>query len=385
MPWSARLGQGSFFTRFWIIIGLTLAGLLLRYGVVASVKGDEGFNAYLRALCVWDCHHYLEIIEHGYEVTVGSGGRMGSANWAFFPLAPLLTWLTRMATGLPILVAGFLLANAYIITATLAAYPLFERNDTGRAYWLFAFSVLVGPFSFLFSTLYTEGLFILLTVLVLAALQRSDYLQAGLWAALLSATRVTGVLIVFAILLQAVLDHRRKGGTWRALPMAVLGNSRLMLAFFVAPLGLFGYMLYLHFHMGDGFAFFHIQRAWDREFGNPFVFVWEAIRFDGPQSSDAMQRFAWGWAAVFSLGLTLVLAWRGRLAAALFCGLALLTSLSAGVMSMLRFSAGLVPLGIVLSELLSLWRPLYYLAFPVMLLLGIATTTGWVRLSQFVM
>ena len=41
--------------------------------------------------------------------------------------------------------------------------------------------------------------------------------------------------------------------------------------------GLFAYMAYLHFHIGDALAFSHVQRAWARPTGLPPVFVWNAL------------------------------------------------------------------------------------------------------------
>src|SRR5690606_18536658 len=109
-------------------------------------------------------------------------------------------WAFSSLTGLPVLPSGFVLSNAFIFAAALCARPLFGAQAT--AYWLFVVGLLMGPFSFLFSMLYSESLFILLTVLGLVALQRSHYLAAAVAGALLSATRPTGVLFVFAILVQ---------------------------------------------------------------------------------------------------------------------------------------------------------------------------------------
>ena len=366
-----------------IVFGLAVVGILVRYGVFLATFRIGGFDAYLDDLCVWDCAWYRTIIEEGYDLAPGIRYRPGGANWAFFPLQPLGIAALHTLFGLPTLVAGFLLSNLYILIAALAARPLFGANI--RAYWLWVFALLIGPFSVLFSTLHTESLFILLTVLTLVALQRRRYLHAGGWAALLSATRVTGVLMGIAILVSAIADQRRDGTPWRQIPGRLLPDADLVLGLCLAPLGLFCYMAYLQLLSGDGLAFLHIQRAWGRDVGQPLSALWQALAATPLLTPDSMLTTTWGWSAVLGLGLSVVLLLTGRQAAGTFTGLAILTSLSTGVTSMIRFSAGLVPLGMIASELFARWTIVYYATFPVVFLLGLATTAGWFRSSVLVM
>ncbi len=373
-------------SRLWpvlAVIGLALAGALLRYVVFAVQTGQSGPLAYFDALCVWDCGWYKTIIQTGYDLEPGTRLRPGAANWAFFPLYPLMVDGLTTLTQLPVTVAGFLLSTTIIVAATVASRPLFEGND--RAYWLCAFMVMVGPFSFLFNTIYTESLFILLTVLALVSLKRGEYVTAGLFSAFLSATRVTGVLMVFGIVAQALQDHLKGGGTWRGFPARVLTDTRLLLSIFLAPVGLFAYMAFLYFRAGDALAFAHIQRAWNRDIGNPFEVLWGALALPWPPTPDAMVIMSWAWGAVVGLLLTLVLAARGRWPAAIFCGLTLLASLAGGITSMIRFSAGLYPLGIAASELLAGNRLLLIFAVIAAVIMDVVLMSGWLRSSLFVM
>lgn len=374
MPWFAR---GLLPVLLFLVLGN-----LGRYGVFLSTHGPGSFGDYLEALCVWDCAWYRTIVEHGYDLAPVDYLRPGGANWAFFPLYPLsVAALSKL--GLPVVVAGFIASTSYITIAALVARPLLQGPS--RTYWLWAFALLAGPFSMLFSTLYTESLFILLIVLALLALQRQRYLTAGIWAGLLSATRVTGVLMTIAILASAIVDHRRAGKSWRSLPVSLLRQPNLVLAMFVAPLGLFLYMAYMYWLTGDGFAFMHIQRPWGREAGNPLLYAWGAVSVPMPWTPDAMLRFTWGATAVIGLALSAVLVVTRRQAAGTFTALAILASLTTGVTSMIRFSAGLAPLGMVATEGLSRWRALYWLSFPAAFALGLAITAGWFRSSLFVM
>jgi hypothetical protein len=304
------------------------------------------------------------------------------ANWAFFPLYPLLAGAVVHGIGASPALAGFLLSNLLTICAAILARPLLA---TQRAYWFFVATLMIGPFSVLFSALYTESLFMLLTVLTLLALRRSKYLLAAGLIALLSATRATGLLMVFALAAQVIVDHWRQGGRWRDLPKRVLRDGNLVLAIFLAPLGLFAFMAYLWLHTGDALAFAHIQRAWGRGFEGPFsailIVVTSGIRL------DYYSLLQWSWVIVSLIGLALsyALRLRQRLPEAIFCALSLLVSLSTGIGSMTRFVAGLVPLGMVAAELLVRWRWLTWLALIVAVALDTAVTLGWFNRSMFVM
>ena len=134
-----------------------------------------------------------------------------------------------------------------------------------------------------------------------------------------------------------------------------------------------------------GFAFAHIQRAWHRSLGNPLQVLWDAFQPNGGFGPSWMISAIWGVGSIVSLTLSLTLALRRRYAAATFTALAILASLSSGVTSMIRFSAGLAPLGMMMCELLASRRILYWLAYPLAFLIGMATTIGWFRSSLFVM
>lgn len=368
--------------RIAVLLLLALAGIALRFAVFAWIKGGTGVTDYVHALCVWDCGWYRTIAEGGYDLTPGVRLRPGAANWAFFPLSPGLAGLFGRLAGLPAELAGFIVSNTAAILAALAARPLFT---SARAYWLFATALLIGPFSFLFSSLHTEALFILLTTLALLALERSRYVLAGFFAALLSATRVTGVLMVFALLARAVEEHLKAGGRWRNLPAALLGSPGLVLGVALAPAGLFIYIAYLGQLVGDGFAFAHIQRAWGRELVSPLDTVSALLTLTWPLTPAAMVVASWTVAALVGVAACLLLVAQRRLPAAIFCLLCILVSLSAGPTSLVRFVAGLAPVGWAISDLVSRWKPAWLLAFPIVIILDILMTIGWMNHSVFVM
>jgi hypothetical protein len=364
------------------VAALALFGILVRYLAWRFSTGGTGIAEYVQAFCVWDCAWYRTIVETGYDLAPGMRLVPGGANWAFFPLYPAIVALIRWPTGIDAQAVGFVLSTLFIITAALLSRQLIANR---RAWWLFAFMLTAGPFAFLSSILYTESLFILLTITVLVMLERRNYLAAGLAAGFLSATRVTGVLMVFAIVTQAFIDHRRDGGRITDFPRRVFGDPGLLLGIFLAPLGVAIYAAYLYVRTGDALAFAHIQRAWNRELVNPLYALWEGLSQSLTPTSDAQIISVWSWGATAGVALTAVLFARGKIAAGLFCLLCIIVSLSAGVGSMLRFVAGLAPLGMVLAELLAMSRILTWISVVVMTGTGIALTIGWFRASLVVM
>ena len=364
----------------WVLVsipaGFAVLGLLLRLLAYLHAGWQPSLPGFADGICRWDCEWYVILARTGYDpFPVPSG--IDAGNWAFFPLYPMLVGGLHWLTTLPVMViataASIMLSGA----AALVAWPLLERNL--RAYTLYCAFLLCGPFSIYFTTFYTEVLFVLLTNCVFLALKRGNYLAAGGFAAFLSATRIVGVFVVFAIALQWLLDFFGRGGNWRGLPREIWRRPEIVLAVLAAPLGMFAYMAYLHFYIGDALAFSHVQRAWGRVTGNPLTYVWIGLT-DFPKSGflpSANQDLAL--AALLGLALTVVLAVRRQYAAAAFCLVCLIVPLSAGMASILRFVAALSPVVLVLMSLLARFRIVFALALLGFIAADYVFTVGWLE------
>lgn len=326
-----------------------LGGNLLRYGLYEASHGGAGFSDYLGAICVLDCDWYGTIIRTGYDLTAARHTLGDGANWAFFPLLPMLV------AGLKPLLAGNVLAAGFVVStlATIGTAVLARPLLTARAYLLLCIFLFIGPFSFHFSTLYAESLFMALTLMGFRALRQGDYLGAGLAGALLSATRVSGVFFALAMGLQAVLDENARGGNWRAVGARLLGRGDIALGLALAPLGLFAFAAYLHAHVGDGLAFFHVQRSWGRGIGNPLQYLWSGLMEPPAPGLWISHNQTWAIAALIGFALCAELARRRQWAMALFCALTLLVPLMTEIFSMTRFVVGLAPLMVCAMSVLA--------------------------------
>jgi hypothetical protein len=355
---------------------LALIGLALRFLAFTTVYPGAGLGDFAQGLCRWDCAWYERIATSGYDpfpvpVMIAAG------NWAFFPLYPMLVGQVVALTGLPVMTIATALSVLISAAAVIAAWPLL--GGSLRGYALYAAFVLAGPFSVYFTTFYTEAPFLLLTTLGILALRRGRYLSAGVLGALMSATRIVGVFFVFAIAVQAVVDHRRAGGSLAGFITSIWKRPDLLLALFVAPLGLFVYMAFLNAHVGDALAFSHVQRAWARVVGDPVLFLIQALGEAPPEGWLPSVRQQLALASLAGLALCAVLAWRRRFAEALFCALALIVPLAAGVSSMLRFTVTLAPLPALVCAFLGRWWTTTAVTLCLFLATDYLFTIGWLR------
>lgn len=351
-----------------------VSGTIIRFLAFRYQLPDQPFGNYFQAMCRWDCSWYVRMAEEGYD-RFPTESRSNAGNWPFFPVYPMLVGIIGKLVPLPTIVTASIASIVLTYAAVVAAWPLLGRDR--RAYILYAAFMLSGPVSIYFTTFFSEVMFVLLTTLVFRLLARSNYLGAAGFAMLLSATRIVGVFVTISIGVQALMDYRREHGTWRGVIGGLLGQPKLVLAIFVAPLGLFAYIAFLHFWMGDGLAFSHVQRSWGRIVGNPLVYLWRGLTNFSTDGQWLTPSQILALAAVAGLILTGVLAWRRQWPAVVFALLAIFIPLAAGLASMLRFMAGMAPLMITLMTLLAKHRVLFAASLVVLLVGAWFTTLAW--------
>ena len=125
----------------------------------------------------WDSGFYLRIATEGYIHTANDLSHL-----AFFPLYPLLLRVISLGAGdwAVVTAIGVLISNVATLTAFYLLYRLTlldEDRATGqRTIWIFAFF----PTSFFLSVVYTEGLFLMLTVAAFYACQAT--MVVGSWS-----------------------------------------------------------------------------------------------------------------------------------------------------------------------------------------------------------
>jgi hypothetical protein len=204
----------------------------------------------------WDARWFLHIARDGYNTTSA----------AFFPLYPaslaLLGSSLVLGTLLSLVAAG---AGAWCVAEI--ARPLLGDDGATDAVLVLA----LFPTAFVFTALYSDGLFLALAAGSFLAAQRGRPLLAGIAGGLAVGTRILGLALLPALVV--LLWPKRPRDTWRLASLLLL------------PAAVGVYALYLDHAVGDPWAFSSAQGSpgWDREVPTlgPLSGLWMAISVGG--------------------------------------------------------------------------------------------------------
>lgn len=198
----------------------------------------------------YDANWYLTVIQNGYSFKEEE-----RSNTVFFPLYPLLARLASFFTGGQSALAGISLSTLFALLSCWLLF-LFAKKEYGeQTAWRSIFFFLAFPVSFFLISIYTESLFIFLSLAAFYCARSRRWLYATLCVALLTATRVTGLAILPALALEYTIQH---GYTLRAM------LTKKTLLFLLMPLGFFLFLGYQWIAFGDPLLFLNGQNAWQR-------------------------------------------------------------------------------------------------------------------------
>lgn len=219
----------------------------------------------------WDSLLYKQIVTSGYEYINDGKGH----NVAFFPGFPLAI-RGVMALGLPFEVAGILVNNFAFLGALIVLYYwLAEHHSKSAARW--ATAVLAWcPLSLFGTVIYSEGLYLLFSTAAMRAFDNRKYAWVGLWGAIATATRPTGMALIPAFLI----------ATWRERRGTVAYIASL-----AAAGGVILFSLYCAINFGDALAFIQAQRGWRPSLG----FYWQGWLKMLMQISVGTTNWTHGW------------------------------------------------------------------------------------------
>lgn len=271
----------------------------------------------------WDAAWYLVIAHYGYRPDLGA---FTSPRTAFFPLYPLgLGTIARL--GVPPIAAGVLLSVAALALALYAIHRLttleLARAGVASSAEAARLAVLVtafAPMAFFFSAVYSESLYLALSVGLFLCARRGRWAWVGALGALATATSGAGIVLLAPAAMLYLYGPRedrepdfqagrswitgpgrraargrstplptapkriapryiRIGWSWsapRIAPRYRLRKDFLWLGVMPAGLGL--YMAYLAFSGGDALMPFHAQDVWGRHFAGPYLGVWDGVK-----------------------------------------------------------------------------------------------------------
>ena len=302
------------------IMGLLffIVHLLLEWPIWEHADYDAEF------LCQWDCQWYKSIILDGYMSEPPCSD--GMANFAFFPLLPLI------AKGIYSIYRYFspefylFFISEYVFFLDIFVFMFFVKayfKDIPE--YIAAATLTFMPFSVHAMAGYTESTFLLLSMMTILSFGQKKYLQSGIFGAFLTAARPVGALIIPALALPQ---------TFKFFKAPLKDKTNLALCFMLMPLGLFLFMYYLEYKIGDALAFAHVQIAWgsDECFFKPFC-----VLLNGLKMPLSHYHFVGAVVACFSLFFCYFLYKRKKYELTLFLLFSTLCPMMIKMMSMMRF------------------------------------------------
>lgn len=260
----------------YILVLFTISRVIM-YLIFACESGDWSIPACISAYNKFDSGWYFSYVS-GILGNSLPHTADGQAWYAFFPLYPIIVSVVYRITGCAVeigAVGSFVSSFCFIISEYVAyKYIMLTRNSVKTAVSYIAF-MSMGIYSFYFSIFYTEGMFLLFLTLCFYFMKQEKYIQMGIAGALLSATRNVGVLFVFVVLIHRIMIYFGENKillctktAWVShIPNFIMSNIRnlkLVFGTLLIPVGLFSYMVFLEYYVGDWLAFVHVQKAWDR-------------------------------------------------------------------------------------------------------------------------
>ncbi len=211
-----------------------------------------------------DSGWYYGIASRGYRFVDG-----GRSNLAFFPAYPWLMGVVGRLLGggqADFYYAGIVVSWLGSVLGIGAVYALARTWLDGDRAWHAALLTYVFPFAFFFGVVYSEALFALALALALVGLERRHWWLAVAAGAVMTATRVNGVMAVPALVLVG----------WHAAGRDGASRVRGALAGAAATAGIAAYSLFNWRVAGHPFEWYDAITRWGYHpgatmAGNPLV------------------------------------------------------------------------------------------------------------------
>ncbi len=224
---------------------------------VLSGKPIETWHGWLDIWNCWDSLRHIRLAEIGY-----SGVGSDKADIVGFPLYP---WLVRLFTFAfqDSLVSAFIVSGLATIAAGLLLHRLVRADCSDSIARNSVWFMLIFPTGYFLHINYNESLFIALTLGCFLAARQERWSLAAILGALVCLTRLNGLVIIPALLVEMLLQYR--------------ASRRLQpqwLWIMIVPFGFGIYLLLNQYITGDALTFITVGRE---NFQKSFSMPWNGI------------------------------------------------------------------------------------------------------------
>lgn len=359
----SRLGDA---VRFPVLAWLISRIVLQTIGwIVVAVRGvpEHSRPGPFGTFYNWDSGYFGCILERGYFGPACADGAT-IERLAFFPGYPLAARGVAGLVGLgdagsAATFALWLIPAACSLGAALLLYRIadhqYGRGVARRAVIFF----LAGPYAIFLVASYSEALYLVGALAAWWFCLRRRYLLAAAFGMIATATRVSGLFLVPALLALYLIDVRKHPGTFKPHRLLLLACSGL---------GAAAYLGWLWWRTGDPTAWFDAQReGWNRHTQWPWQTLWrQGIHIVAEPLLD--WRIQYILELIFAVGLGLaviVFLLRREWPAAILAGLTALSLMTSNTyLSLARNTLTVFPLFLLLAAL-TVKRPQHFRFWPI--------------------
>ncbi|MBN2444816.1 MAG: glycosyltransferase family 39 protein [Spirochaetales bacterium] len=237
-----------------LIIGATIVFTYF-YTYVAFVLAKNSFpKSFVGFWYIYDACHYVNIAKLGYGTS-----DVQRVLIVFFPLYPFLIKIFSFVF-IDYVLSGIIISNIAYVFAAVYLYKIvcldFSKDTALRAVIYFS----IFPTAYFLHGAYTESLFIALVISCFYYARKEQWMIAGILGAFVSATRLSGIIIILALILEYM--HQRK---WKIKKI----NTDIFWIGLV-PIGIFTYFIINYIVFGHPFQFLSIQNeVWHKTLSLP--------------------------------------------------------------------------------------------------------------------
>lgn len=211
---------------------------------------NYSLNPWVFAWANFDGEHYLSIAIHDYR----------GLEQAFFPVYPRIIKVLAapIYQAIPCQVEqcltnalfyssviGILISTLSLLVVLILLWRLIRIDYPDKIAWWTLVVLLIFPTSFYFGAVYSEAFYLLISVAAFYFARTNRWWLAGIFGVVSSATRIFGLLLLPAFLIEAYQQR---------LPF------RKWIWILLVPVGLLAYMYYQYITVGDPFAFYRLQK-----------------------------------------------------------------------------------------------------------------------------
>lgn len=240
----------DFYFIVWLFITWRVALFLIQYFAVRFIPLQHNFlggglgnyltNPYFWSWANFDGEHYVALAGEGYR----------PLTYYFFPLFPILIrslagiWIDGLRSYV---FSGLIISHLSLFIALIGFWRLVRLDYDESVSRLSLILILVFPTSFYFGAIYTESLFLALSVWSVYFARKKKWFYSSVLAGFASATRLVGVVLAPVIFLEFYRANKKVDRNW----------WKLIPILFLAVSGILIYVYYLWQRTGDPLNFYH--------------------------------------------------------------------------------------------------------------------------------